>query len=141
MKSGKEFSRRKFLTSASGVAATTLFAARGRGALTSFLNDPKPASLSDERWKSEAVIDLTKSPHAKLKPIPVSAVVIQEGFWSKRRVANVSSSIPSMHQLSIRKIYCRESSRSNIPARLPMPRLPVLCTARLRTGVLCTIHL
>ena len=32
-----------------------------------------------------------------MKPVPVRAVEIQEGFWSKRRVTNVDSSIPSMH--------------------------------------------
>jgi DUF1680 family protein len=48
-------------------------------------------------WQNKAVIDLTNSPYAKLKPIPVSAVTIEEGFWSKRRVTNVNASIPSMH--------------------------------------------
>jgi DUF1680 family protein len=48
-------------------------------------------------WKDAGVIDLNDSPYAKLKTVPVRAVVIHDGFWSQRRKANVVSSVPSMH--------------------------------------------
>jgi len=49
-----------------------------------------------ESWKSAGVIDVSRSPYAKLRTVPVSSVVIEEGFWSKRRATNIDSSIPSM---------------------------------------------
>ena len=56
-----------------------------------------PIRLRPFPGKDKGVIDLTHSPYAKLKTVPVSAVVIQEGFWSKRRQTNVQASIPSMY--------------------------------------------
>jgi len=43
------------------------------------------------------VIDLNNSQYAKLKTVPVRAVVIQDGFWSRRRKTNEVASIPTMH--------------------------------------------
>lgn len=43
------------------------------------------------------MVDFSRSPFAKLKPVPVRAVLLQEGFWSRRRVTNVDVSIPTMH--------------------------------------------
>ncbi|HTB96289.1 MAG TPA: beta-L-arabinofuranosidase domain-containing protein [Terracidiphilus sp.] len=40
---------------------------------------------------------MSRSPFAKLKTVPVSAVTIDDGFWSRRRQTNLESSIPSMH--------------------------------------------
>lgn len=45
------------------------------------------------------VLQLEKSPYAKLRNVPVSAVVINEGFWSARRKANVERSIPTLQAL------------------------------------------
>ena len=50
-------------------------------------------------WKDQAVENLTKSPHAKLRNIPVHAVTITGNFWATRREINVTKSIPSMHDL------------------------------------------
>ena len=47
-------------------------------------------------WKDQGVLNLANSPYAKLHTVPVRAVTIDEGFWSKRRKTNVESSIPSM---------------------------------------------
>ena len=43
------------------------------------------------------MVDFARSPFAKLKPVPVRAVLLQEGFWSRRRTTNVDASIPTMH--------------------------------------------
>ena len=48
-------------------------------------------------WKDAGVIDLSNSPYAKLKTVPVRAVAIEDGFWSQRRKTNLVASIPSMH--------------------------------------------
>ena len=58
--------------------------------------DKFPAA-TPESWRGKGVIDLTRSPHAKLHQIPVGAVKIT-GYWAKRRQTNVARSIPSMHQ-------------------------------------------
>jgi hypothetical protein len=59
-------------------------------------------------WNKAGVIDLSRSPFAKLKTVPVSAVVIQDGFWSRRRSTNLEASIPSMHDELVAQIHCEE---------------------------------
>jgi hypothetical protein len=97
-------SRRKFLASAAASLVPVALAhahPRMTGALASLPAGPRDtagqAASTDAAWKNRGVIDLSQSKFAKLKTVPVSAVEIQEGFWSKRRVTNVESSIPSMH--------------------------------------------
>jgi DUF1680 family protein len=120
-------SRRTFIASA---AATLVPAAighprpAGNGLLAMFSDEPKPADGVLTPWKEAGVIDLNRSPHAKLKTVPVSAVVIQEGFWSKRRRTNVDSSIPSMHDelLAHGRMdnFLRLNGRSSEPQKGPV---------------------
>jgi uncharacterized protein len=94
-----KLSRRKFLASAAAsVVPAAIAQARPRitGALNSLAGAPR-LDDSTGSWKDSGVIDLSRSPHARLRTLPVSSVEIQEGFWSKRRATNVDSSIPSMH--------------------------------------------
>jgi len=49
-------------------------------------------------WKEQGVLNLTNSPYAKLQSVPVRAVTIEQGFWSKRRKINVERSIPTMRE-------------------------------------------
>jgi len=94
-----KLSRRKFLASAAAsVVPAAIAQARPRitGALNSLAGAPR-LDDSTGSWKDSGVIDLARSPHARLRTLPVSSVEIQEGFWSKRRATNVDSSIPSMH--------------------------------------------
>jgi hypothetical protein len=49
-------------------------------------------------WQNQGVLNLAHSPYARLRNVPVRAVNIEDGFWSKRRKTNVASSIPSMHE-------------------------------------------
>jgi hypothetical protein len=93
-----ELSRRRFLASAAASVVPVVIAKaspRVAGALNSLAATvpDSPAKI----WKDAGVIDVSRSPYAKLKTVPVRAVEIQEGFWSKRRVTNLESSIPSMH--------------------------------------------
>ena len=95
-----DLSRRTFIASA---AASLVPAAMGSaqprsgGLLSMFADEPQASAQTLTPWQQAGVIDLNRSPHAKLKTVPVNAVTIQEGFWSKRRLTNVDSSIPSMH--------------------------------------------
>jgi len=93
-------SRRKFIASAAVSILPTVVAHSqpAKGGLLSLLADEtKPAAVPETSWREAGVIDLSHSPYAKLKMVPVRAVVIQDGFWSQRRATNLNSSIPSMH--------------------------------------------
>src|SRR5579884_1612846 len=89
--------RRTFLaaSAASVVPAAGASVVPGSSHMLSMLADT--ATRPTEDGKKAGVLDLSNSPHARLKSVPVSAVTIREGFWSKRRQTNVESSIPSMH--------------------------------------------
>lgn len=88
-------SRREFVATGLSAAAVSsmpgqiLFGKAGSGA--------NPAS--NPPWKDEGVLNLKKSPHAKLRNVPVHAVTIGAGFWGHRRETNVNKSIPSMEKL------------------------------------------
>src|SRR5882724_4923622 len=95
----KVLSRRKFLSNVGCSTAATVLA---RPAL-SFAHMKPFTGLFDVSagsalsWQDQGVINTANSPYAKLHSVPVHAVTIEEGFWSKRRKTNVERSIPSMH--------------------------------------------
>ena len=96
MANSSAWTRRRFLAGSTLTAAcTTLPKAAWSYARESPAAIAIPKPTPD--WRDEGVIDLSRSPHAKLRTIPLRAVVIEDGFWAKRRATNVSSSIPSMH--------------------------------------------
>jgi hypothetical protein len=45
----------------------------------------------------KGVIDLTHSPFARLRTVPLNAVTLNEGFWSKRVKVNRDTAIPVTH--------------------------------------------
>lgn len=103
MSIGKELSRRRFLSRVAGSAAASFVA---RPAFSFSASHPfssnttfdlTSADTSLPSWQDQGVIATSKSPYAKLHSIPVRAVTIREGFWSKRRQTNVERSIPTMH--------------------------------------------
>jgi hypothetical protein len=57
------------------------------------------AAPTNEAWRNQGVIDLDKSPCAKLHSIPVRAVTIREGFWVERRRVALEKSLPAARQL------------------------------------------
>ena len=70
---------------------------RGKSGVISLMGSASGSvTVPGENWKQAGVLDLSKSPFARLKSVPISAVVIQDGFWSKRRTTNVATSLPSM---------------------------------------------
>ena len=93
--------RRSFLaTTAASIVPSAMAVAQPKSLLGMLLG-AQQTSKSEKTvkpgWKDAGVIDLNDSPYAKLKTVPVRAVVIEDGFWSQRRKANVVSSVPSMH--------------------------------------------
>ena len=106
MAQSKEMSRRAFVTSAAAVAAISSLPSQkvfagiaGAGTADGALPQRAAALTDNPGWKDQGIENLTKSPHAKLRDIPVHAVTIQSGFWARRREINVTKSIPTMHDL------------------------------------------
>ena len=100
MNKARGISRRQFVSTAAGVAAISSLAAKSVFAAKAESSGNAASALPDEpSWKDQGVENLAKSPHAKLRDIPVHAVTIQSGFWGRRREINVTKSIPSMHDL------------------------------------------
>ena len=99
----ENISRRQFVASAiSAVAVSSLPAHRAFAEVVA-VGRAMPqtgVTLTDSPgWKDQGIENLAKSPHAKLRNIPVRAVTITGGFWAPRREINVSRSIPTMHDL------------------------------------------
>src|SRR5258708_22350394 len=103
----KEMSRRQRLNppfsvpAASSLPTPQLWAGfvGSTGAPDASPSQTSSALTADSAWKDQGIENLAKSPHAKLRNVPVHAVTIGSGFWGQRRETNVANSIPSMHDL------------------------------------------
>jgi DUF1680 family protein len=105
----REISRRQFVASAVSTAAVASLpahllagAAPGVKEENTARGAPPPASpaaIDSPNWKDQGIENLSRSPHAKLRNIPVRAVTMQSGFWAQRREINITKSIPTMHDL------------------------------------------
>jgi uncharacterized protein len=102
----QKYSRRKFVASA--VSASAISALPGAQKLLSGFagaagtREAGQSSVpltTTPAWRDQGVLNVAKSPYAKLHSVPVHAVTIEAGFWSPRRETNVNSSIPSMGKL------------------------------------------
>ena len=100
MTKGSEISRRQFVSSA--ISAATV-ASLGDLSLSSerklASSTAAAGSSTGSEWKNQGVLNLVKSPYAKLRNVPVHAVTVTSGFWAARRQTNVEKSIPSMENL------------------------------------------
>jgi uncharacterized protein len=94
MKVDPAFSRRKFMSTVAAVTAVAVLPDRFASSQPSAQAGTQTAL--DPDWATAGVIATRHSPYAKLKSVPVQAVTITPGFWSKRRQTNVEASIPSM---------------------------------------------
>jgi DUF1680 family protein len=116
----KDLSRRKFISTTA--AATAAIAMPG---LPGFARQGVAgAPVLDPDWSKAGIIATRNSPYAKLKSVPVQAVTIETGFWSKRRDTNVTSSIPSMRQELLdhgrMDNFLRLAGQSQAPQRGPV---------------------
>ncbi|GAC1662409.1 MAG: glycoside hydrolase family 127 protein [Candidatus Acidiferrum sp.] len=100
----KHISRRRFVNTAISTAAISCLPVKGLlageiGTSGKFEAQATSSTAGGPDWKDQGVENLAKSPHAKLRNVPVHAVTIGSGFWGARRDINVTKSIPSMHDL------------------------------------------
>lgn len=69
------------------------------------------------------VMNLEKSPYARVKNVPVSAVTMREGFWQPRMKVNVERSIPTLLELLEQNGIIdnfRRLAGKNVPRRGPL---------------------
>jgi uncharacterized protein len=95
-------SRRQFVTAAASAAAISALPVRrsfGEISVTGMRAQSQVPLADSPGWKDQGIENLTKSPHAKLRDIPVHAVAITGNFWARRREINMTRSIPTMHDL------------------------------------------
>ena len=131
MTESKYVSRRDFVSAAISVAAVSFLPAHS--VLAALAAKPNAAAAARQAqvklaanpdWKDQGVLNLTHSPFAKLKNVPVDAVTIQDGFWGKRRETNVTKSIPSMEKLLLVNgrldNFLRLEGKSSAPQRGPV---------------------
>ena len=75
-------------------------------------------------WKSQPILDVSKSPQTRVHGVPIRAVKMGDGFWAGRRRVNVEKSIPSLYQLfetnGIIDNFRRLSGRKNVARRGPL---------------------
>lgn len=80
--------------------------------------------LGAQSWKDKPVLDTAKSPKAVLQGVPVSAVRIEDGFWSPRRKVNIEVSLPTLLTLfeekGILDNFRRLSGQKQLPRRGPL---------------------
>jgi uncharacterized protein len=111
LKSASSFTRRQFISTAAAATAVVALPTLGQSAL-------------DPDWANAGIIATRNSPYAKLKSVPVRAVTINPGFWSKRRQTNVESSIPSMRiellEHGRMDNFLRLEGKSTAPQRGPL---------------------
>jgi DUF1680 family protein len=96
MNSDNNVSRRQFLSMAASSAAATYLVRPGLSPLAKA--SAGTSESSEVPWRDQGVLNLTNSPYAKLHNVPVRAITIEDGFWSKRRKTNVERSIPTMRE-------------------------------------------
>jgi DUF1680 family protein len=120
-------SRRSFLVATAAAVAPTAGALsfpRSASWFSFLAAGQRPSTIPFPNWKNTGVIELSNSPYARLKTVPVSAVVIKDGFWSQRRTTNVESSIPSMHEQLIAHgrmdNFLRLQGKSSSPQKGPV---------------------
>jgi uncharacterized protein len=83
--------RRQFVSAVTSAAAVSAFPPFARPLFA--------AEAPSTPWNEQGILNLARSPHARLRNVPVRAVTLEPGFWSARCAANVGKSIPSMGKL------------------------------------------
>jgi DUF1680 family protein len=81
-----------------------------------------PLSAAD--WRDQGVVDTSKSPYAKLHPIPVRAVTMGDGFWTKRRETvfdrSIPTSLPQIEASGVMDNFRRLAGTKDVPYKGPV---------------------
>ncbi len=119
MKPVSSLTRRQFLSTAAAATAVAALPASDFA-----FGQASPSPVPPPTPQDAGIIATRNSPYAKLKSVPVHAVTITPGFWSKRRQTNVESSIPSMREELLQHgrmdNFLRLEGKSSAPQRGPV---------------------
>jgi hypothetical protein len=55
--------------------------------------------MNDTSTPSAVVVDTSRSPYARLKPVPLTAVTLSDDFWAPRLRLNREATLPSQYRL------------------------------------------
>jgi hypothetical protein len=55
--------------------------------------------MNDTSTPSAVIVDTSHSPHAHLKPVPLTAVTLIDDFWAPRLRLNRQVTLPSQYRL------------------------------------------
>ena len=67
-------------------------------AAASYLPYLRGAPPENPSARTRGIIDLTNSPFAKMRTVPLHAVKMGDGFWAKRIKVNLEASLPFTYQ-------------------------------------------
>ena len=56
-------------------------------------------TVSDQARPSAVVVDTSRSPYARLRPVPLTAVTLTDDFWAPRQRVNREVTLPSQYRL------------------------------------------
>ena len=116
-------SRRDFLKlsglAATGIAFSNLPAMASTGGDAGATGHSATASQTPAGpWESQPMLDVSKSPQARVHGVPIRAVKMGEGFWAGRRRATIDRSLPTLYELfeenGIIDNFRRVSGRANV---------------------------
>src|SRR5437762_2335248 len=62
-------------------------------------------SRNSDQLTHPVVLDTSRSPHARLRPVPLNAVTLNDTFWAPRRRINRAVTLPSQYR------HCEETGR------------------------------
>lgn len=82
-----------------------------------------PVAAPAVDWKDQAIIHLAETPNAKLRPVPVRAVTLTDGFWRQRQKVTAETSLPTLYALLEENGYVdnfRRLKGKNVPRRGPL---------------------
>src|SRR2546429_4232949 len=68
-------------------------------------------SSTGSEWKNQGVLNLVKSPYAKLRNVPVHAVTVTSGFWAARRDPK-STRLNSSHGYISYAVFCLKKKKA-----------------------------
>ncbi len=82
------------------------------------------SGAAEESPSSKGILNLSRSPQARVRNIPVHAVRMDDGFWTPRRRVNLETSIPTMIELleshGVVDNFRRLSKGRQVPIRGPI---------------------
>ena len=97
--SSVKITRRKFAAAAASMVASTCLPFPDDAFGSEKSQEPQARALPVAR--NAYALDLSRSPYAMLRTLPLNAVTVTSGFWAQRIAANLSGCIPEVYQQEV----------------------------------------